>query len=70
MAILLSGCILIYQEDGRSVPPFCFVKSSRKRTGSAGIALFLHRLIKRGKPPFMLETETLMHKGVTEVSVA
>ena len=43
-------------------------------TGSAGIALFLHRLINRGKPPFMLdgllEAETLKHKSVAELSVA
>lgn len=43
-------------------------------TGSAGIALFLHRLLNRGKPPFMLdsllETEALQQKSFAEVSVA
>jgi hypothetical protein len=42
-------------------------------TGSAGIALFLHRLINRGKPPFMLdsllETETLQQSSEAELAV-
>jgi serine/threonine protein kinase len=43
-------------------------------TGSAGIALFLNRLINRRKPPFMLddllETETLHQKSVAQLAVS